>query len=571
MVARSVERAFVGAATTRLDALVRGRAGAFAFAVLLLAVLGGCSSVASRHAGAGGTAGELRFTEGEDIDSLNQLLTTELVSVDIGSLTQGYLFTFDRRDDLVPSLALLVPTRRNGAISRDGRTIVYHLRHGVVWQDGAPFTSADVAFTVKTILDPHVNVASTLGYDDVARVATPDAYTVVVHLKRPYAPFVSLFLTPGTGSVILPKHLLAGQDLNHAAYNNRPVGLGPFEIVRWTRGSSVEMVAFDRWWGGRPKLRRIVYRIIPDADTAINELRTGELDAFGHIPNVQYPAAKAVAHTRTFDVDTTGFEHVDFNLRNPVLADRRVREALVRAIDTREIVRKVDRGSGFLSCSPVPHFSWAYDASTPCYSFDLRASDRLLRAAGWRMGADGLRHKDGRTLRLTLASTVGNLSRDETAILMQSWFRRIGVDLSYRRYQANQFFAHGDGVLDAGTFDLALFSWYWGADPDLSRLFACASIPPHGQNESRYCNPTVDRLLADALAHYGRARRRADYARVQAILAHDLPEVVLYQVRDHLTIADGFHHVAPGPILLFTRPADLCEASAGTCSAKGAR
>lgn len=528
------------------------------FALLLgtLAFAGGCAREGARVQAPPQT---LRWTEGEDVDTLSPLMTDELAVTDLSLFTQGYCLTFNASVELVPSLCLQVPTQKNGLISRDGRTVTYHLRRAVRWQDGAPFTSADVAFTVKTILDPKFNDANTFGYDDIASIATPGPYTVVVHLKRPNAAFVSIFLNPGVGSGIIPKHLLAGKDVNHAAWNALPIGLGPFRYTRWVRGSEIEMVANDRWWGGKPKLRKVVYRIIPQADTAIDELRTGELDAFGRIPNEQYLQAQAIAGTRTLNFTTTAYEHLDFNLRSPILSDLRVREAIADAIDRKTIVQKVDHGSGFLSCSPIPKQSWAYDPSTPCPVFDLAHARRLLAQAGWRTGAGGIRYKSGKPLALELASTVGNLSRDETAVLIQGWLRRIGIELSYQRFQANQLFAARNGVLSSGHYDVSLYSWSWGADPDVSSLYSCKERAPAGENFTQYCNPRVDALLSDALSHYGRARRRADYFRVQRILAHDLPSLVLYQAVHHLTASARYRHLDPNPINLFTNPAQISE------------
>ncbi len=499
----------------------------------------------------------MRFTEGQDIDNLNPILTTQILVSDLSTLTAGYFFLYDQRDELVPWLCVEVPTQANHLISADGKTLVYKLRRNVVWQDGVPFTANDVAFSVRTILDPKVNTASTVGFDHIARLETPDPYTVVVHLKMPDASFVSRFLTPGVGSAVLPKHLLEGRDVNHAAYNGLPVGIGPFKYVRWTRGSSVELEAFDRWWGGPPKLRKIVYEIIPDFNAAFNQLHAHDLDVVGRFPNNLIPPAKTIAQTNTLDFDETAYEHIDFNLTHPPLDDVRVRRALAHAIDPAAIVAKVDHGSGYLSCTMIPHFSWAYDDHAPCYSFDLAMASRLLDEAGWPRGPDGVRRHGGRPLRLTLVSTIGNLSRDQSAILIQSWFKAIGVDLSYRRYQANQLFAKRTGILDSGNFDLGLFAWYWSPDPNIRDLYACDQAPPHGQNESRYCNHAVDGLLDDALTHYDRTRRRADYVRAQDLIATDMPSFVLYQSVGHTLARDDFHHLDPGPIQLFSHPAAL--------------
>lgn len=167
----------------------------------------------------------------------------------------GYFFVFDEHGNAVPSLCLEVPTKANHLISPDGKALTFKLRHGVLWHDGAPFTSADVAFTVRTILDPKTNVLSREGWDLIARVDTPDRYTAVFHLRKPFAAFLNRFFTPIDNPAILPEHLLRGKDVNHAAYNALPVGLGPFKYVRWSRGNDVVMEAFERWWGGAPRTR----------------------------------------------------------------------------------------------------------------------------------------------------------------------------------------------------------------------------------------------------------------------------------------------------------------------------
>src|SRR5579884_2004678 len=172
--------------------------------------------------------GTFRWADGEDIDNLNPLLSTETLVNDLSSFMMGYFFMFDQHGNPVPSLCLQVPTKQNHLISADGKALTFRLRRGVVWHDGAPFTSAYVAFTVETILDPNTNVPTRVGWDLITGVDTPDRYTIIFHLKKPFAAFLNRFFTPVGNPAILPKHLLEGQDVNHAAYNGLPVGLGPF-------------------------------------------------------------------------------------------------------------------------------------------------------------------------------------------------------------------------------------------------------------------------------------------------------------------------------------------------------
>lgn len=528
----------------------------------LSCLLPACSTgTSSRHGGLHPwtVPGTFRWADGEDIDNLNPLLSTETLVNDLSSFTMGYFFMFDDKGNPVPSLCLQVPTKANHLISPDGKSITFKLRHGVLWQDGKPFTSADVAFTVKTILDPNTNIPTRDGWNLIERVDTPDPYTAIFRLKRPYAAFINRYFTPVGNPAILPKHILQGQDVNHSPYNGLPVGLGPFRYIRWTRGSEVVMEAFPKWWGGPPKLKRIVFKVIPDTNTMMTALQTHEIDAFVRVPVNVYERAEKVPDTKTLAFDTTAYGHIDFNMTNPVLADPQVRQALVRAIDVKLLWEKVAHRSGFLACTPISHLNWAYDPHAPCYPFDLRAAAQQLQRDGWVMGADGLRHKNGRTLRFDFAGNTGNPFLDTTVLLIQQWFKKIGVGLDYFRYPTDKLFASyaGGGVVARRHYDIASYAWSLAPDPDLTNLIACSSISPKGQNYMGYCNPDVDAALRDALSNYDRAARKNDYIRVQEDLARDVPFIVLTQRTEYITYNDDFHNLRPGPVMDFWNPQDI--------------
>jgi peptide/nickel transport system substrate-binding protein len=524
-------------------------------AAVLACALGACSGGGGAHQGRNSwtVPGTLRWADGEDIDNLNPLLSTETLVNDLSAFTMGYFFVFDDNGKPIPSLCLEVPTKENHLISPDGKSITFKLRHGVVWHDGKPFTSADVAFTVKTILDPKTNVLTRDGWDLIERVDTPDPYTAIFRLKRPYAAFINRYFTPVGNPAILPKHILAGQDVNHSPYNGLPVGLGPFRYVRWTRGSEVVMEAFPRWWGGRPKLQRVVFKVIPDTNTMMTALQTHEIDAFVRVPANVWEQVAKISGTRTVAEDTTTYSHIDFNVTNPILADPRVRQALARAINRNVIWAKVYHHSGYLACTPISHLSWAYDTHATCYPFDLKAAADELQRDGWIMGADGLRHKDGRTLRFAFAGNTGNPGLDTMVLLIQQWFKKVGAGLEYFRYPTDKLFAAyaADGVVATRHYDIASYAWSLAPDPDLTNLIACSRISPKGQNYMGYCNPDVDAALQDALGSYDPARRKRDYVRVQEELARDVPFIVLFQRTDHLTYNDDFHGIKPGPVMDF--------------------
>jgi len=530
--------------------------------MLLLFTVGGCTKVSTGREGLHGwtVAGTLRWADGEEPDNLNPLISTETLVSDLSAFTMGYFFHFDARGEPVPDLCLEVPTQQNGDISRDGRTIRFKLRRGVVWSDGVPFTSKDVAFTVRAIQNPRNNVPTRVGWDLIDRVETPDAYTVVFHLRRPFAPFMDRYFTPIGNPAILPEHLLAKYpELNDVAYNELPVGLGPFVYTAWRRGNEVEMTANHRYWRGTPKLDRVVFKIIPDANTVSTQLRTHELDLDVRVPSNEVPEIRHLPDTRTISVVSNSFRHLDFNLSRPALRDLRVRQAIAHAIDRAAIWEKVYHRVGIVSNSPFPRTSWAYAADLPSYDYDLDTAGRLLDEAGWGMGSDGLRHKDGKPLRLEVVGNTGNPLLDSTVLIIESSLKKLGIALDYRRYPTPLLFGSyaAGGIVATGKYDLTIYAWSLQPDPDLANLLECRSIPPYGQNYVRYCNPAFDRLQEDADTHYDRARRRRDLVEAQRILAHDVPWIVISNIEEVFSANPDLKNFRPGPDEAFWNAADL--------------
>ena len=205
----------------------------------------------------------LRFTETLAVTTLNPFYTTSGVIVDLSTLTMAYFVRFDAQAHMVPELIGAIPSQQNGGVSRDGRTIVYHLRRGVKWSDGAAFDADDVAYTLRFIADKTNTITSREAWDHVRSFDEPDKYTIVLHLDEPFAPFAERFFSSFSQSCVLPKHLLGSStNLNQSPYNALPVGIGPFRYTAFRRGDAVEMEANPYYFGPPPKLQKIVYKII---------------------------------------------------------------------------------------------------------------------------------------------------------------------------------------------------------------------------------------------------------------------------------------------------------------------
>jgi len=258
---------------------------------------------------------------------------------DFSHLYLSYLVESNARGELIPEVAVRVPTQQNGGISRDGRTITYHLRRGVKWQDGVPLTARDVIFTQSAEMNPANNVPNRIGYDQVASIGAPDPYTVVVHLRRPFSPFVATFLGPQSIGAILPAHLLARYaNLNRVPYNQLPIGSGPYRVVQWQHGDHVTLDANPGYWRGKPAISRIIYRIVPDSNTRLEQLRTGEVQAYFDIDPQLLPQVRTVPGITLTLTPIADMHILRFNLRDTILSDARVRHAIAMAIDRKQLL-----------------------------------------------------------------------------------------------------------------------------------------------------------------------------------------------------------------------------------------
>ena len=511
----------------------------------------GSAARAARHAWT--KPGVLRFASINDPDNLNPLLGTYQVDTELSMFWGGYLFDANERDELVPELATVEPTTANGGVAKDGRTITYHLRRGVQWQDGAPFDARDVVFTWRAVMNPANNVQSRGGYDLIRSIETPDPFTAVVHLTKPFAPFVNSFLTmSSTAYPVLPQHLLAKYpDINRVPYNSAPVGTGPFIVKEWHRGQTLRMVANPHYWRGAPKLKEVTYQAIPDENTLTTSIQSHDIDLWYNASSATYPTASKVAGTHVVLTPFTQYGQVGFNLSRPITRDLAVRKAFAYATDRKRLLDTTTYGVNILGEGDQPRFSWAYDESLQPIPYDPAKAKAALDAAGWTPGPDGVRVKNGTRLHLVFATTTGSALGNRVGVLMQSSLREVGIEMEVKPYASAIMFANyaAGGILQAGKFDVEFSSWVNGIDPDDSTTLMCDQIPPHGQNILRFCDPAVDADERIALGHYDRPTRKAAYARVQQRLVDELPWLTMWFFRRFDIVSDDVKNYRPAHVV----------------------
>ncbi len=470
-------------------------------------------------------------------DSLNPLVSNESDELNFSHLYMSYLIENDARGKAIPEIAVQVPTLANGGISNDQRTITYHLRHEVRWQDGLPLTARDVVFSYREIVNPRNDVATRVGYEEVQSIQAPDDHTVVVRLRRRFSPFVQYFFGPQGVGALMPALLLRGHaDLNRAAYNQRPVGSGPFQVIQWRHGDSITLAANPYYWRGKPKIDRLIYRIIPDPSTRLEQLRTGEVDAYFDVDPALLSQAQSIPGLRIALTPVNDLHVLRFNLRDPMLRDASVRQAIAMAIDRKTLLAAATHGSGIIINADQPSNGWAYDAATPAIRYDPPAARRLLA---------------GHSLDLTLAIAPQIINGSPVvAAILQEDLRRIGVRATIKQFPSGMFYGPltQGGVLAGGRYQLAYDAWWvLGSDPDDSWNFSCDQMPPAGVNYSFWCDRRADASMRDALSQVDRMRRKADYASVQRAIVRDIPVFTLWQVRTPNAYRTYVHGIAPAP------------------------
>lgn len=519
-----------------------GPAGWRALLLAFLAAALAAIPLAPRAAAASGRGSALTIRLSHDPDTLNPLLSGMAVAHEVSRPVLSGLLSVDDRLRFQPDLAAFVPTERNGGVTmRKGNLVVtYRLRKGVLWHDGKPFTSRDVAFTWRFALRPDARVIDRSGYDRIASVETPAPDIARVVFKGVYAPYLKLFRP------VLPAHILERErHPDFAEFNRRPTGTGPYRVAEWRPGDRIVLEANPLYHGGRPQIDRLVFLVVPDDNTALMRFKGGDLDVYQAVALTHVPLLRALPDVRVTITPDLLYEHIALNTSRPPFDEIAVRRAIALAIDKGALSRIAYGGLYPPASSDQPPLSWAHDPSLLA-RFDPVSARKLLDAAGWRPGRDGIRVRGGRRLAFTLTTTSGKKPRELAALLIRQDLRRVGIEVAVETLPGSVLFGP-TGPLKKNTYEAAMWAWDTDVDPDATAFFHSRSIPPHGSNVSRYRNPELDRLLDRATSTVKRQERKRLYRQVSRILQEDVPDIPLLYwnlVSAHRDRLEGWR---PGP------------------------
>ncbi len=415
-------------------------------------------------------------------------------------------------------------------MSEDAKTATFHLYEDAKWHDGEPVTSEDVQFTFETILEKKYPFAAYLS--NVDRMETPDPHTLVVHLKEPDSPFVAMQAQAAawTGK-IYPKHIWENEEgFDSGAHVNEPIGCGPFRFKEWVRGSHVELVANEDYFRGPPRVDRLLFRFISDANVARAAFEAGEF------PYLPYDYAPPLAELPTFEADPNievilADSHygrdIYLNTKREPLSDLTVRQAISYAVDREEMNKLAFAGIWRPAYHAIVNSQdkWLNEeARFPDY--DPAKAEELLDEAGYPKNDDGWRFK--------LSVTNPNFSdcKNMMEVLVQQ-LRRIGIDARWDQYDGSTWYDKAQKA----DFDITCYFVRYGPDPDAYREHFSTG---GARNFSGYANLEFDRLANEARSLNDEAERRKRYQQMQALLVNDLPYINLFNVSQPSLIRDGW-------------------------------
>ena len=486
------------------------------FALILLLILAGCRS-ASRD------PRTVVFLIDSSPANLDPRIGTDGQSEHIDELIFDGLVARDPNFHFTPALA-------ERWDQPDPKTLVFHLRDGVRFHDGRPMTSRDVQWTLNSMRNGTVISPKSATYASVDSIEVPDPRTVILHLKHPDNFLLTNLSTGAVG--IVPEG--SGRD-----FWRHPIGTGPFRFVSQQIDQDVVIERNPQSWSAAPKLERVRFAVVPDSITESLELEKGSADvAINSLPMDAIPVLAKRPTLQIDDSEGTQIQYLAFNVRDPLLSDSRVRQAISCAIDRNLIIKSLMDGYARPAQSMLPASHWAFASDGPRFNYDPARAARLLDAANHPAGPDGIR------FHLTMKTSTDEGTRLLAAVLQQQ-LARVGIALDLRSYEFATFYAD----VTRGAFQMYSLHWIGGNEqPDIfSYAFSTARFSPKGANRGHYSNAKLDTLLDDAAESADQARRRADYVEAQKILATDLPAINLWYLDTIIVHNRRLTHVVPTP------------------------
>ncbi len=451
------------------------------------------------------------------VNTLNPLLPESTTASDINSLIFSGLTRYNSRGQVVPDLA-------TWTVGSDGTTYTFHLRHGVKWQDGVPFTSADVAFTLTAIQDPDSHSPLASSWQGV-QFATPDNYTVVITLPEPLSSFID-----STTVGIVPRHLLEDVDpseLRTATFNQDPVGTGPFELKTFAPGAGdIELAANPDYYFGRPKLDEFDFKFYPTAADALTAYAQHQVTSPGQLLPSELAAAQSMPDLLQYKFSLPEEQTLFFNTKDAVLSDATLRLILSRSLNRQAILNRATAGQATVVTQPLLPGQLGYTNAYQPTPLSPSAAASALSGDGWTQSRPGaLRTKNGQQLTLHLV-TLQNSELSAAAGEIKRQWAPLGIKVSITTVGEDEL---QQTYMRPRNFQMLLYGLNVGADPDVYAYWHSSQATDPGVNLSQYASDTADHALESGRITADPGLRAAKYHIFLQTWDQDAPAAVLYQ------------------------------------------
>lgn len=468
----------------------------------------------------------LRVAYEREVDVLNAFTSQMLVDIHF-SMVEG-LVTTDEHNSYVPVLAREIPSKDNGLVveNADGTvTMSWRLHENVRWHDGEPFTSEDVCFTWRFVTSDNSQTYNRDWYLGITDCAMPDEHTVVFTWDGPRGYYAGLF------EAILPEHVLGRMTteeiVNYTPYNRGDalVGTGPFRFAEWRAGEYIRVVRNEDYWRGAqyPAIDEIVWSFIPDSNTRLNAMKAGQYHYARLVPT-QVAEVRDMEGFETSLISSNTFMHLDVSLNTDrsraLFADRNVRRALFHAIDRDAIAERLMEGTVTVANTPINPTSPYHDGDVSATSYDPGLAARLLDEAGWRLGSDGVRERNGQRFAFTMLNRAGTADRIAIAQVIQAQLKAIGVEVDFRTLES----ASWTQAWRSMDWEAVVSAWFLPADPSFTGLYSCGGP----NNMTGFCTPELDEVMRASDRRLAFEDRKPLLDRAQEMLAEDARMLPIY-------------------------------------------
>lgn len=452
-----------------------------------------------------------------DADSLLDLISsTKNADEIIGLIFLGLTST---NPDFTAGPALA----KSWEFSKDHLELTFKLRDDVLWTDGVKTTAHDVKFTHERQVDPAIGWSAIKWKEHIKEVVVIDDYTVKYVFGKLY-PYQLMDAAVGS---ILPKHLLEKippAEWKSHEFNRKPVGNGPYKLKEWKANQFIEIEANDKFYRGRPPLNRIIFKVLPDQENLVLQLKSGDIDLMEGVPPRFYKELSKVKHLTAQVYPSRNYSYIGWNLTKPLFQSKKVRHALTMAIDRQEIINALFFEFGEVCKGPVSPIIWAFNPELPAFPFDPSKAKQLLAEEGWKdTDGDGWLDKNGQRFEFSLKTNKGNQIREDIAVIVQDQLKKVGIKVNPTFLEWTIF----SGDMNKKNFEASIAGWSVGLKMEMTTIFHSKSIPDKF-NFVSYANPEFDRLNDAAAMEMDREKAKAMWFKAQELIVDDQPYTFLY-------------------------------------------